>query len=216
VELLTTRQAAERLGLSPRSISTMAASGKLAAYRLGTNSGTVRFSREDLDAYSALKAKEGRLSEVRGRIPQPWFRASTKTWYVWMEGRQIPLGKVEQQARKTFRRLMTSKKRNRPVRPRPRSDRTDKVYFIQDTETEAVKIGVSIDPKMRFNQLQTGYPYRLVLLGTIPGSRQQEVEMHVRFERFHIRGEWFRGDDQLLSEIRALIEGINADDQASR
>lgn len=205
MELLTTKQAAVRLGLSARSISTMAAAGKIRCVRMGPKGGMVRFTPEDLDAYSART--DGRLSEIRGRIPQPWFRAATNSWYVWLEGWQIPLGKIEQQARKTFRRLTAGKRRDRParLRTRPRSARIDQVYFIQDVETGAIKIGVSLDPKARLSQLQIGHPYQLILLGVMPGSRREEVELHVMFERFHIRGEWFRGDDALLSAIRALI-----------
>lgn len=51
MELLTTEQAAERLGLSPRSIRALVAAGKLAVHRLGPRGGIVRFSPEDLDEY---------------------------------------------------------------------------------------------------------------------------------------------------------------------
>lgn len=154
MELLTAKQAAERLGLSPRSVYMLAQSGIIRSVRMGLKGGILRFMPEDLDVYLEYSRQE--------------------------------------------------------------NDAIGKVYFIQDAETRAIKIGISVNPAGRLNQLQIGHPYQLVLLGTIPGSRQIEAELHVKFERHHLRGEWFRGDDQLLSEIRALIEGTDADDQASR
>jgi excisionase family DNA binding protein len=56
--LLTTREVAELLGLSPKSVLRRWRAGELPGYRLG---GTVlRFEREDLDAY--LRARRSRAA----------------------------------------------------------------------------------------------------------------------------------------------------------
>lgn len=65
MELLTTKQAAERLGMSARSVSTMAASGKIRCVRIGPKGGMVRFIQEDLDAYLESCRVFGSLSRPR-------------------------------------------------------------------------------------------------------------------------------------------------------
>ena len=41
------------------------------------------------------------------------------------------------------------------------------------------------------DDLLCGNPVPLYLLRSEPGTRQDEKALHRRFERFHIRGEWF-------------------------
>ncbi|MBN2024266.1 MAG: phage integrase SAM-like domain-containing protein [Pirellulales bacterium] len=40
------------------------------------------------------------------RQPKPWFRKSTKTWYIQLDGRQVPLGKDKEEAHRKFHQLM--------------------------------------------------------------------------------------------------------------
>ena len=49
--LLTTDEAAERIGLSARSVRALVAAGKLKAHYLGPKGGMVRFTQESLDEY---------------------------------------------------------------------------------------------------------------------------------------------------------------------
>jgi excisionase family DNA binding protein len=65
VELLTTAEAARRIGLSPRSIRSLVVSGKLAAYFLGPNGGVIRFSPDDLEAYQKSTRKLGSRGSLR-------------------------------------------------------------------------------------------------------------------------------------------------------
>lgn len=48
---------------------------------------------------------------MRGRIPKPWLRKSTGTWFVWLDGKQIPLGKNKREAHAEFARLTLAKSR---------------------------------------------------------------------------------------------------------
>lgn len=41
----------------------------------------------------------------RGRVARPWYRASTKTWYVTLDGRQVLLGRSKREAYAEFARL---------------------------------------------------------------------------------------------------------------
>lgn len=80
-----------------------------------------------------------------------------------------------------------------------------KVYFIKCGG--AVKIGFSIDPKLRLKELQTATPDDLELLGAMAGTTETEDELQARFAEYQIRGEWFRADPVLLDFIaRSIIK----------
>lgn len=74
------------------------------------------------------------------------------------------------------------------------------IYFIKTKK--AVKIGVSVDPEARLKELQVGNPFPLKIAATLPGHFATEKELHSVFERFRLKGEWFRYDGHL----RACIE----------
>lgn len=76
------------------------------------------------------------------------------------------------------------------------------IYFIKTGRY--VKIGCSDDPAGRLKQLQTSSPTRLKLVATMPGSFQTECELHKVFDRFRVKGEWFRYDGQLKWCIVAI------------
>ena len=49
--MLTVRQAAEQLAVSPASVYRLVETGKLLAHRIGIGRGTIRISEEQLDAF---------------------------------------------------------------------------------------------------------------------------------------------------------------------
>lgn len=74
------------------------------------------------------------------------------------------------------------------------------IYFIK--AKKCVKIGVAADPNARLKELQTGNPFKLKIAATIPGHFATEKELHRIFERFRLKGEWFR----YSGHLRACIE----------
>ncbi len=75
------------------------------------------------------------------------------------------------------------------------------IYFMQaDT---LVKIGTAVDVGKRKQLLQTGCPFRIVVLGVMPGGQWDEKHLHGRFAAYRVRGEWFN----LSQEICDFIEG---------
>lgn len=89
------------------------------------------------------------------------------------------------------------------------------VYFIETEDEQFIKIGFSVRPTMRLQRLSTNNPFRLTLLGFMPGSRVTERYLHRRFKADQVNGEWFRSSD----EIRRMINGLGlltewADDAA--
>lgn len=84
------------------------------------------------------------------------------------------------------------------------------VYFISDGE--AIKIGFSEKPNVRFSGLQSAHVKQLTLLGTAPAKIHSEYDVHQRFAHLRIRGEWFQDSPELrlfieeCKELKALPE----------
>jgi hypothetical protein len=78
------------------------------------------------------------------------------------------------------------------------------VYFIQDVQADAIKIGFSKNVSNRVAALQTSTTSPLKLLVCVPGGRKTEKELHEKFVQFHIRGEWFRSAPELLQYVETL------------
>jgi len=70
------------------------------------------------------------------------------------------------------------------------------VYFLENTSTLAIKIGVADDPVARVRRLQTSTDCELKLIGVIKPSvlsETTELQLHRRFAEHRLggRGEWF-------------------------
>jgi hypothetical protein len=81
------------------------------------------------------------------------------------------------------------------------------VYFLQEEETERIKIGKSVLPRKRKPQLETGTSQKLIFLCAIPGYTNTENFLHDMFEPFRVPGknEWFFPEEPLLFFIESLI-----------
>lgn len=95
------------------------------------------------------------------------------------------------------------RRRVAPLTKQPRQD----VYFIQDTHSKAIKIGISADVKARLASLQTSNPHPLVLLGTIEGGERQEKALHNQFAKARKNGEWFAPIPELCQFIEMYVSG---------
>lgn len=86
------------------------------------------------------------------------------------------------------------------------SDRSkkSKIYFVLCKEAQSVKIGVTNDVKKRFDSLQTANPFKLELLKFVEGNRNQEQEIHQKFEHLRVNGEWFSYSEELSNFIDNL------------
>jgi hypothetical protein len=86
-----------------------------------------------------------------------------------------------------------------------------KVYFAQADCGGLIKIGFASDPVRRVKALQQHCPCLLRLLVVAPGGPRLEAELHRKFDRLRVRGEWFRPAPELLR----LIEQFKADPDSS-
>jgi hypothetical protein len=82
------------------------------------------------------------------------------------------------------------------------------VYFIR--AGDAIKIGRTGNMAARLRSLATASAVALELLATMPGGRQVEARLHRQWRHLHIRGEWFRADEELLRYIREQAAGSPA------
>ena len=85
-----------------------------------------------------------------------------------------------------------------------------KIYFITDTKN--IKIGfTSGDVKKRLQQLNTGSPFNLYILGWIEGDLQKEKELHKKFANLRLKqnGEWFEAHMDLINYINEVNEKPN-------
>lgn len=79
------------------------------------------------------------------------------------------------------------------------------IYVIEAAGSDCVKIGFSRDTaSFRLSQLQTGCPFELVVLGSMPGTQADEKSIHHQFRKYRIRGEWFRVE----GPISEFIENV--------
>lgn len=72
-----------------------------------------------------------------------------------------------------------------------------------------MKIGFTKDLRSRLRSLQTGSPKELRVLLTIPGTSDDERELHSRFSSDHVRGEWFHLSPSIRELIANKRDGVN-------
>jgi hypothetical protein len=83
-------------------------------------------------------------------------------------------------------------------------DKKGYVYFILNTETGHIKVGYSIDPEQRLEDLQAANSSILKIIKTIEGTVGLERQIHKRFKHLRLHGEWFRAAPELMKYIRSL------------
>lgn len=65
-------------------------------------------------------------------------------------------------------------------------------YFIQEEETEYVKVGVCTEVESRLAGIQVGNPRQLILVGFLEGDKERAVQ-HA-YQHCRVRGEWFTSE----------------------
>jgi hypothetical protein len=93
------------------------------------------------------------------------------------------------------------------------------IYFIHDETSRTIKIGCAWNPNRRLSTLQISTSNKLVLLGSIAGTKKVEKKVHALVYQhcgklgepgarpLHVSGEWF--DDRILPFVRELMASPN-------
>jgi len=84
----------------------------------------------------------------------------------------------------------------------PPKERDGVVYFVEAGTGGPIKIGWTQDVDRRIAELQTANAHKLILMGTIPGTLEDETAVHARFSHLRMEAEWFRNSP----EIQEFIE----------
>lgn len=85
------------------------------------------------------------------------------------------------------------------------------IYFIQQDQTNLVKIGFSHNIKRRLATLQTASAYPLRLLGYCVGDPQKEHAIHEELSLSRVAGEWFHYTEQVYDAIRKYCHTHDAE-----
>lgn len=89
------------------------------------------------------------------------------------------------------------------------------LYILRATDKDVIKIGITNNPKQRFNQLAncTPFGFNVIECYTVPGELTKSIESvshemgePARLDNFHGSTEWFKYDSKLLNIIRMLCE----------
>ena len=78
------------------------------------------------------------------------------------------------------------------------------IYFIQQGDNGPVKIGASKNLEKRLYMLQSHNPDLLFLRASFPIVDGLECSLQERFKDLHIRGEWYKYEEPLVSYMREL------------
>lgn len=83
------------------------------------------------------------------------------------------------------------------------------IYFMQESFTKNIKIGITKNIKKRKEQIETNNSSNIIVLGHMLGSRKLELKLHEKFKKFNIKLEWFYPTKEILDFINNNCEIIN-------
>lgn len=89
----------------------------------------------------------------------------------------------------------------------PRGDRPTFVYYLLNAANNSVKIGYSVNPKVRRAIIMAGADGELTLIAQEDGNWELERDRHRQFSDLSIHGEWFRYEGELKTHIEELTHG---------
>lgn len=81
------------------------------------------------------------------------------------------------------------------------SGKTSYVYFLRVGESGPIKIGFTKRIRYRLVTVQVDNPCLVWLLAVFPGGRKEEFELHKKFAKYRLYGEWFDPNEELLAFI---------------
>jgi hypothetical protein len=79
------------------------------------------------------------------------------------------------------------------------------VYFIQEGNEGPIKIGIASNVQERLRTLQTAHAKLLNIRGIIKhGGLKTESELHNYFHKYHLHGEWFALNNEIVDLINKI------------
>jgi hypothetical protein len=133
--------------------------------------------------------------------PRLWFDLSRESFVIRDGSKFLRTGATGwKAAQKRLDEYMKSRPGSKPAA----QPITGLVYFLTaEAPGFPIKIGFTTKPgHMRSKAVQTGCPYRLVIIGTFPGGYRDENKLHRQFASQRLEGEWFARNDDLIALIQ--------------
>lgn len=93
--------------------------------------------------------------------------------------------------------------------------RSQKLYIMGLSGVDLIyKIGISVNPKRRLKQLQTGCPFILRLLWCcdLKDAKETEKRIHLCLKSNHVSGEWYKVEGDVISVVKSLVTTTKGDD----
>lgn len=91
------------------------------------------------------------------------------------------------------------------------------VYFIGAPKLGLVKIGIALEHWKRFRDIQTASPVDLEMLGVkwdrVGRTVAREKELHAKFAKYRVRGEWFHLREPIQFWIADHCDPYDANEQ---
>lgn len=78
------------------------------------------------------------------------------------------------------------------------------VYFMRRENDGLIKIGTTTAISERFRALDREHGATLEILGVMEGDKRLESDLHLRFSRSRVEGEWFSPSIDLLDYIKTF------------
>jgi len=151
--------------------------------------------------------------------PRLWLDKRRSTWTIADRGTLIRTGCAEADKDAAMEMLRQYAGKN-PIAP-PSPPRTWRKYRNRRVRQygvyvvgygEYVKIGISRDVVARVAALQVGAPEEIRIIAVLDGWEAEERALHIRFEQYRLKGEWFRKTGDLADWIEG---GCQPDTQGS-
>ena len=79
------------------------------------------------------------------------------------------------------------------------------VYIMHDTSNNLYKIGKAVDPFSRLNNFKTANA-SIELLNYYPGFMADEKILHRNYEKYRVKGEWFKLKQKHLDQINKYFK----------
>lgn len=77
------------------------------------------------------------------------------------------------------------------------------VYFVA-SETGPIKIGFGAIPEARYRAIQCNSPVQLTLIAVEKANSHRERQLHWKFRKHRLHGEWFKPAPETLKYIENL------------
>jgi hypothetical protein len=79
------------------------------------------------------------------------------------------------------------------------------IYVLKDVNSPTFKIGIAQNVEKRRRALEKQSGRKIQLKISFVGSQKEEKEMHDKYKKYRLEGEWFRWNSEIKKEVEDLL-----------